>query len=96
MNIPTISKKDMTKLDQLMVEKYKIGIIQMMELAGFNTAELSRRILKRVSKKHIVILCGKGNNGGDGLVLLATSTIGELKSPSSLLQMISKLNHYTI
>jgi NAD(P)H-hydrate epimerase len=67
MNIPTISKKDMTKLDQLMVEKYKIGIIQMMELAGFNTAELSRRILKRVSKKHIVILCGKGNNGGDGL-----------------------------
>tara|TARA_B100000315_G_C14583511_1_gene591737 strand:- start:779 stop:1513 length:735 start_codon:yes stop_codon:yes gene_type:complete len=80
MTIPTISKKDMRRVDELMVEKYKIGVIQMMEIAGFNVAEFARRLLTPQAKKKlfgksekkgfsgkIVILAGKGNNGGDGI-----------------------------
>ncbi|MDP7324191.1 MAG: NAD(P)H-hydrate epimerase [Candidatus Woesearchaeota archaeon] len=65
--IPTITKSQMAEVDRLMIEKYKIGIIQMMELAGFSIAELTKRLLKNIKGKNIVILAGKGNNGGDGI-----------------------------
>lgn len=34
--VPHISKEEMTEVDRLMVEKYKISLIQMMENAGRN------------------------------------------------------------
>ena len=42
-----------------------ISYLQLMENAG---AAAARFIKKRfpVDQKHIVVLCGKGNNGGDG------------------------------
>ena len=44
-----------------------ISYLQLMENAG---AAAARFIKKRfpVDQKHIVVLCGKGNNGGDGFV----------------------------
>lgn len=52
-----------------MIEDYGISLIQMMENAGRNLAELTMRILgNSVSKKTIVVVCGAGNNGGGGMV----------------------------
>lgn len=67
--IPSISTQQMIEVDRLMIEGYGIQLIQMMENAGGNLAELSRRMLDGdVRSKRIAILCGGGNNGGGGMV----------------------------
>jgi NAD(P)H-hydrate epimerase len=67
-SIPYISTQQMVEVDRLMIEQYGIQLIQMMENAGRNLAELSRRMLGGdVRTKRIVVLCGAGNNGGGGM-----------------------------
>ena len=66
--IPTVTREQMNKVDKYAVEFFGIEILQLMENAGRNIAEFSRQQLESVEDKKIVILCGKGNNGGDGLV----------------------------
>lgn len=62
--IPFISCEQAGKLDKLMVEHFKISVEMMMELAGYRIAEFVR---ENFSSKDVLICCGKGNNGGDGL-----------------------------
>ncbi len=69
MRIPHITTQQMIEVDRLMIEEYGIHLIQMMENAGRNLADLSRRMLGGdVRGKRIVLLCGAGNNGGCGMV----------------------------
>ena len=68
-DIPLLSTEQMVEVDRLMIEEYQITLIQMMENAGRNLAELARRMLGgQVSGSSIAILSGAGNNGGGGLV----------------------------
>jgi hydroxyethylthiazole kinase-like uncharacterized protein yjeF len=57
--------QDMEHLDDLAVE-HGLEIRQMMELAGFLMVPLFSE-LKIGKDKKIVVVCGKGNKGGDGL-----------------------------
>ena len=67
--IPVLSTPQMVEVDRLMIEEYHILLIQMMENAGRNLAELARRNFGgQVDGRSIAILCGAGNNGGGGLV----------------------------
>ena len=67
--IPIISTNQMKQVDHLAVEKYGIQLIQMMENAGRSLAKLAKILLgNSVLKKHIIVVSGKGNNGGGGLV----------------------------
>jgi NAD(P)H-hydrate epimerase len=69
MEIPALSTEQMKEVDRLMVEEFGIGLIQMMENAGRNLAELARRFSGgTVLGKSIIVLCGPGNNGGGGMV----------------------------
>jgi len=65
MAIPYVSRKQIAKLDQLMVRHFKIPIIMMMEHAGYRMAEFVRKTFPK--KRRVLICCGKGNNGGDGI-----------------------------
>jgi NAD(P)H-hydrate epimerase len=68
MQIPFVTTQQMVEVDRLMIEEYDIQLIQMMENAGRNLAELSRRMLGGdVPSKRIAVLCGAGNNGGGGM-----------------------------
>lgn len=68
MTIPAVTVDQMREVDRIMVEEIGVSILMMMENASRNIAILSRRLLGGTVKgKSIVILCGKGNNGGDGL-----------------------------
>lgn len=67
-NLPALTTEQMIEVDRLMIEEWGIGLIQMMENAGRNLAELARRLLQDLSEKKIVVLCGTGNNGGGGMV----------------------------
>lgn len=69
MKIPAITTGQMAEVDRLMIEAYGIQLIQMMENAGRNLAELARQILTgNISGRNIAVLCGAGNNGGGGMV----------------------------
>jgi len=59
------TEKQMEKIDILAV-KHGLQIRQMMELAGWHMVEVFNR-LKIAKDKHITIIVGKGNKGGDGL-----------------------------
>jgi NAD(P)H-hydrate epimerase len=61
-----LTAKEMAKIDFLAIEKYGITLLQMMELAGYNLAELVSR-LYTIQGLKVTILTGKGNNGGGGL-----------------------------
>jgi NAD(P)H-hydrate epimerase len=60
----------MIEVDRAMIEDYGISLVQMMENAGRNLAELGRaRFLAGDARgKRVVVLTGGGNNGGGGLV----------------------------
>ncbi len=65
-SIPTISVKQMRELDRLMIDYYRISLVQMMENAAIH---LSRLAIKRFLRgknfdKKIFIFAGKGCNGG--------------------------------
>jgi NAD(P)H-hydrate epimerase len=67
--IPALATPQMAEVDRLMIEEYGILLIQMMENAGRNLAELARQMLNgRLTDRKIVVLCGAGNNGGGGMV----------------------------
>jgi NAD(P)H-hydrate epimerase len=67
-SIPALTTAQMIEVDCAMIEDYHIELIQMMENAGRNFAELTRRqVGGTVKGKGIVVLCGSGNNGGGGM-----------------------------
>lgn len=67
-NYPVLTTRQMIEVDRLMIEEWGINLIQMMENAGRNLAELAKRLLLDLNEKKIVVLCGIGNNGGGGMV----------------------------
>ncbi|WP_164110650.1 MULTISPECIES: NAD(P)H-hydrate dehydratase [Sphingobacterium] len=80
--------QQMKEIDKVTAEQQCISSFQLMERAsGALLSALSRRFV--LSKQRFVIFCGKGNNGGDGLVLaqylrqhLARVTVYLLESDS--------------
>lgn len=69
MDVPALTTEQMVEVDRLMIEEYGILLIQMMENAGRNLAEMARRMLDgHLANRRIVVLCGRGNNGGGGMV----------------------------
>lgn len=61
----TVSVKEMKALDRGAVEKFGMPSILLMENAGRGIAALASGMVR---KGKILIVCGKGNNGGDGFV----------------------------
>ena len=58
--------EEMQKVDQLAQERFGLSTLVLMENAGSAAARLARSLLP--SGGRVVVLAGKGNNGGDGLV----------------------------
>lgn len=58
----------MRELDRIAIEVYSIPGIILMENAGIAVAQQAMKVLNNKPSKKVVILCGVGNNGGDGFV----------------------------
>jgi NAD(P)H-hydrate epimerase len=70
-HIPTVTTDDMRLVDDLMDKIYGIELLQMMENAGRNLADLAETMLQKNAfgkKTTISVLVGPGGNGGGGLV----------------------------
>lgn len=59
----------MREIDRRTSEEFGVPSLELMENAGKGVAEFLRGRIPDLSRKRVVIVCGKGNNGGDGLVV---------------------------
>ncbi|MBU6391824.1 MAG: NAD(P)H-hydrate epimerase [Planctomycetota bacterium] len=65
----SLTREEMRELDRKAIEEYKIPGIILMENAGRNVAEEVLQMTDNPQKTKVAVLCGKGNNGGDGFVV---------------------------
>ncbi len=65
-----VTAEEMREIDRLTTEKYGIPSILLMENAAHAVARIiTEKLGGSVAGKSFLILCGKGNNGGDGAAL---------------------------
>jgi hydroxyethylthiazole kinase-like uncharacterized protein yjeF len=64
-----LTAAEMREVDRLTTERYGIPSLQLMENAGTRFFEFLRACYGDMAINRASILCGKGNNGGDGFVV---------------------------
>jgi len=62
-----VTASEMREIDRKAIEEYGVPSLDLMERAGGGAAQVLASIGVE-KEKPVVILCGKGNNGGDGFV----------------------------
>jgi len=67
MNLPQLTTAQIAEVDRLMIEVYKISLVQMMENAGRNLADCAQNLTRNLDDPSFLFLNGSGNNGGGGL-----------------------------
>jgi len=65
---PVLSRAQMRAYDQFAVESCHVPGVVLMENAGRGATDVIERILAGKGKQ-VVVICGAGNNGGDGFVV---------------------------
>ena len=65
---PVLTAAEMREVDRRTIELGIPGIV-LMENAGHRVVEFLLERFAPLSSHRVVLLCGKGNNGGDGLVI---------------------------
>jgi hydroxyethylthiazole kinase-like uncharacterized protein yjeF len=63
-----LTAAEMREVDRLTTQRYRVPSLTLMENAGKNVAEFVQSRFPDFARRSIVVLCGKGNNGGDGFV----------------------------
>lgn len=69
-----LGQEESQKLDQELFNDYKFSLDQLMEIAGLSVAEALASCYTREGLAaqqegpRVLVVCGPGNNGGDGLV----------------------------
>ena len=64
-----LTAAEMREVDRLTIERHGISGAQLMETAGGKAADALWRIVADRENVNICVLCGRGNNGGDGFVV---------------------------
>ena len=69
-HVPHVTTAQMVEVDRAMTQDFRIELIQMMENAGRNLADLTRRrfLAGDPRSKRVIVLAGGGGNGGGALV----------------------------
>ncbi|KAF2251408.1 apolipo protein A-I binding protein-like protein [Trematosphaeria pertusa] len=68
MALRTLSAKNAAALDQELMTAGAFSIDQLMELAGLSVSQAVFKLQPLNKGRRILVACGPGNNGGDGLV----------------------------
>ena len=64
-----VTAEEMRRCDGVTIKGYGVPGLLLMENAGRGIVEIIKQEYFPLSSKHILIVCGKGNNGGDGFVI---------------------------
>ena len=88
--LPILTSTEMRACDARTIGEFGVSSLVLMEAAARGAAKTLETHIK-LKRKNILILCGKGNNGGDGFALArflkkkdARVTIGLIGSPAEL------------
>ncbi|XP_065063932.1 NAD(P)H-hydrate epimerase-like [Rhopilema esculentum] len=69
MALKYLNQVEAQNIDQELFNEYRFSVDQLMELAGLSVATaVAKRYALEDNKNKVLICCGPGNNGGDGLV----------------------------
>src|ERR1700691_5617686 len=63
-----LTAAEMKEVDRLTTARHRVPSLTLMENAGRSVAEFIHSRFLNLAHRRIVVLCGKGNNGGDGFV----------------------------
>lgn len=69
MGMKVVTASQMRELDRRATEEFNIPSLLLMENAGLQAVLEMERSFPRLSRSRVGIVCGKGNNGGDGCVV---------------------------
>jgi len=64
-----VTAEEMRRLDRLTIEKYGVSSLVLMERAGEGITESILKSFAKLAKRGVLVVAGKGNNGGDGFVV---------------------------
>ena len=64
-----LSPKEMRELDMCTIQEFGISSPILMEVAGARCADFIKQNCAAALAKGVLVLCGRGNNGGDGYVI---------------------------
>jgi NAD(P)H-hydrate epimerase len=64
-----LTPAQLREVDRLSTEKYGIPSLILMENAGMRVTEVLEGRFEDLDELTVAVLCGKGNNGGDGMVV---------------------------
>ena len=67
--IRILTAPEMREVDRLTTERAGIPSLLLMENAAAQVVRALEQEFAPLSRHRIVVLCGKGNNGGDGLAI---------------------------
>lgn len=63
-----VTALEMNKIDSAAINEFGIPGVVLMENAGLRVVDVAARVMEGACGKRVVVLAGKGNNGGDGFV----------------------------
>jgi hydroxyethylthiazole kinase-like uncharacterized protein yjeF len=64
-----LTAAQMQEIDRLTTERYGVPSLTLMENAGRSVVKFLHQRFSPLEAQEIVVLCGRGNNGGDGMVV---------------------------
>lgn len=65
----SVTVKEIQKLDKIAIEQYGVPSLVLMENAGRSVTDEILKRIKKVKSPKVCIICGLGNNAGDGFVI---------------------------
>ncbi|WOG98887.1 hypothetical protein DCAR_0418233 [Daucus carota subsp. sativus] len=66
--ISYLSQKEAAEVDEILMGPLGFSVDQLMELAGLSVASAIAEVYTASQHNNVLVICGPGNNGGDGLV----------------------------
>jgi len=66
---PIATRDEVRAFDRYCIETLGVPSIALMENAGRQIAEAARRMIEGLAHPRVLVLAGRGNNGGDGFVV---------------------------
>lgn len=88
-----VTVSQIQKIDKTAIERYGIPSIVLMENAGRAVAEEIKKYLRSKRRPRVCVLCGLGNNAGDGFVIARHLANAGIPTRTFLVGKANQLKH---
>jgi len=69
MVVSYVTREQMREMDRMTIEETGLPGVVLMENAGRGAAEVAVQMMAKTKSQSVMVMCGRGNNGGDGYVV---------------------------